>query len=98
MSNIPKHLLDSIIMSKEQWEEYKSQKRQIEIMERYFELICDIGYDYDGYNKADNLKKVIDNLVHYASLGRVANDTEIIYTDGKGINENILFEKIDKKD
>jgi len=37
----------------------KSQKdRRIEIMERYFELISDIGYDYDGCNSVESLKSI----------------------------------------
>lgn len=30
------------------------------------ELIKDIGFDYDGYNDTENLKKVIDELVNLA--------------------------------
>lgn len=119
MSNIPKHLLDSIIMSKEQWEEYQKIKeehknctrkhwqskcaehcanekilqRQIEIMERYFELISDIGYDYDGCNSVESLKALVDELTHLASLGRACNDKEAIYTDGNNKKLNILLEE-----
>ena len=34
------------------------------------QLIIDIGFDYDGYNDADNLKLLIDELVLYASCCR----------------------------
>ena len=71
-------------------------KRQIEIMERYFELICDLGYDYDGCKSKKELKSLIDEIVRFASLGRVANDTECIYENGLNEKLNILFEKIDK--
>ena len=94
-----KNLLESKLITNEQWEEYQNQKRQIEIMEKYFELIIDIGCDYDGYNTIEGLKSVIDELCHYASLGRVANDTESMYIaleDGTENEElfNILHEKI----
>lgn len=78
----------------------KDLERQIQIMEKYFELICDLGYDYDGCNTVEGLKSLIDELVRLASLGRVANDTEVIYStleDEEGNEEvfNILHEKID---
>lgn len=80
--------------------ENKEMERQIRIMEKYFELICDLGYDYDGCNTVEGLKSLIDELVRLASLGRVANDTEVIYStleDEEGNEEkyNILHEKID---
>lgn len=33
------------------------------------ELICDIGYDYDGCNSVESLKELIDELVDLASHG-----------------------------
>lgn len=33
------------------------------------ELICDIGYDYDGCNSVESLKELIDELVDLASQG-----------------------------
>lgn len=80
--------------------ENKEMERQIRIMEKYFELICDLGYDYDGCNTVEGLKSLIDELVRLASLGRVANDTEAIYStleDEEGNEEvfNILHEKTD---
>lgn len=36
------------------------------------QLIKDIGFDYDGYNDTENLKKVIDELVN------LADDIQII--------------------
>ena len=58
-------------------------KKQIIIMEKYLELICDLGYDYDGCNTIESLKGLVDELVHFASLGRVCCINEPIY-----INEN----------
>ena len=42
----------------------------IKTMEKYLELIVDLGYDYDGLNSEDNLKRLIDELCRYASMGR----------------------------
>lgn len=72
-------------------------ERQIQIMEKYFELICDIGCDYDGYNDVEGLKSVIDEMIRFASLGRAANDTEPIfnqYANGISKNVNILGEEL----
>ena len=33
------------------------------------ELICDIGYDYDGCNSVESLKELIDELVYLALHG-----------------------------
>ena len=64
------------------------------IMEKYLELIYDLGYDYDGLDKVESLKALIDELVRYASLGRVCNTTEPIYENG-GKKYNILLEEIE---
>ena len=68
--------------------------RSIEIMERYLELIYDLGYDYDGCNDVESLKGLIDEMCRLASLGRTCNVTEPIYVDGKGMKANILGEII----
>lgn len=65
----------------------------IKIMEKYFELIVDLGYDYDGLNQEESLKKLIDELCRYASLGRVYNTTEPIYTN-ENKKYNILNEEL----
>lgn len=77
-------------------EENNNLQRQIKIMEKYFELIIDMGFDYDGYNKAENLKSLIDELVKLASLGREKNDTEPMYMslDDEEKHYNILNEEI----
>lgn len=72
--------------------------RQVEIMERYLELIYDLGYDYDGFNDVENLKGLIDEMCRLASLGRACNVTEPIYEDDKGMKSNILGEIILKGD
>ena len=68
--------------------------RSIEIMERYLELICDLGYDYDGCNDVKSLKGLIDEMCRLASLGRACNDKEAIYSDGNNRKLNILLEEI----
>ena len=63
------------------------------IMEKYFELIIDLGFDYDGLNDEDSLKKLIDELCRFAKLGRAYNTTETIYVnDGK--KYNIIHEEL----
>jgi len=78
-----------------QWskELLKSKDKQIEIMEKYFELIIDLGYDYDGLSSIEDLRNLIDELVRYASLGRVCNTTEAIYVNQEK-KYNILGEMI----
>ena len=34
------------------------------------QLLIDIGFDYDGLNQVESLKKLIDELVHYAKESR----------------------------
>ena len=69
----------------------------IKIMEKYFELILNLGYDYDGLNEKESLKKLIDELCRYASLGRAYNTTEIIYVNGDK-KYNILNEELKGSD
>ena len=64
------------------------------IMEKYLELIADLGYDYDGLDKVESLKGLIDELVRLANLGRVCNTTEPIY-EKEDKKYNILLEEID---
>ena len=68
--------------------------KRIEIMERYLELIYDLGYDCDGCETTGDLMNLIDELVRLASLGRTCNVTEPITEDGKGKKYNILGEEI----
>lgn len=63
------------------------------IMEKYLELIADLGYDYDGCETTGDLVNLIDELVRLANLGRVCNTTEPIYENG-GKKYNILMEEI----
>lgn len=65
----------------------------IEIMEKYFELIIDLGFDYDGCNSIESLKGLIDELVHLAILGRGCNTSEPIYINGNK-KYNIIHEEL----
>lgn len=75
----------------------KAKEEMVEIMERYFEIIIDLAFDYDGAKKADSLKSLIDELVRFAKLGRACNTTETIYSDGKKYY-NILNEELKDSD
>lgn len=65
----------------------------IQIMEKYLELIIDLGFDYDGLNTVESLKALIDEIVRYAKLGRAYNITEPIFINEKN-KFNILGEEI----
>ena len=71
-------------------------KKIIIIMEKYFELIVDLGLDHDGFNESEDLKTLIDELVRFAGLGRAYNTTECIYIN-KNKKYNILNEEIKEK-
>ncbi len=71
--------------------------KQIEIMENYLELIIDLGFDYDGCNTIESLKVLIDELVHYAKLGRACNINTPVYANG-GKYYNILHEELKDSD
>lgn len=77
-------------------EEIEQLTNQIIIMEKYLELIHDLGYDYDGFNYEKDLKGLIDEMCRYASLGRVCNTTEPIFVD-RDKEYNILNEEIGAK-
>ena len=73
--------------------ENEELKQQIIIMEKYFELIHNISFDYDGYNDVAGLKGVIDELNRFANLGRACNITEPIH-ESDGVKFNILLQKL----
>lgn len=80
-------------MNEQLEQELERYKNIIEIMERYFELIIDLSFDYDGLNEVKSLKVLIDELKNYASLGRAYNTTEPIY-ENNGKKYNILHEEL----
>lgn len=81
----------------EQKEEIEKKDRQLEIKNRYLELIYDLGFDYDGWNEVDSLKALIDELVGYAKKAFNNDDKSVVYsTLGEGETFNILYEKVER--
>jgi len=78
-----------------QKEEIAKLKRQIEIKDNYLDLIYCIGYDYDGYEKAESLKELIDELVDYAIRGKNNDDKTVMFEGSKNSKFNILHERIE---
>lgn len=71
-----------------------TEKKRIIVMKKYFQLIIDLGFDYDGFHKAKDLKGLIDELVRIASLGLICDTNEKMYEDEEGNSYNILLEKL----
>lgn len=42
------------------------QKQVLDKIKKYNKRIIDYGFDYDGFNNVEDLKKLIDMLVDYA--------------------------------
>lgn len=53
-------------------QELQSLRRERDEMEKALELIQDIGFDYDGMEKPESLKRLIDELVGIAGKARKA--------------------------
>lgn len=47
-------------------QELDKLQKQIELKDEYSKKIIYIGFDHDGYSKAESLKELIDELVGYA--------------------------------
>jgi len=47
----------------QKWNRAEAKK---EVLQTALTFIADIGYDYDGFEKVDSLKKLIDEMVGYA--------------------------------
>lgn len=58
-------------------------KNKCENKDKWCQLIVDIGYDYDGYVRSDNLMKLMDELVKYAIWSRDDHDYDAFQEDGK---------------
>ena len=69
-------------------------KRQIEIKDKFCGLITALGFDYDGFNTADELKGLIDTIVDYANKAIQCDDKSPIYVNGDDKPLNILLEKV----
>lgn len=66
-----KKAIDDLLEEKQFLEEQvKYLKSKIENKDNWCQLIADIGYDYDGYRKAEDLMSLIDELVKYALYSR----------------------------
>lgn len=76
--------------------EINNLQRQVKIKNAYLQLIIDLAFDYDGYEKAEDLKELIDELVAYAVLAIKNDDKEVIYESGHDQTQsNILMEPLD---
>lgn len=71
-----------------------NEEDKVNLMEAMYQnliMIRDIGFDYDGYSKAEDLKELIDELVKYAKNGLKGERPQFIgkngavqeYKDGK---------------
>ena len=69
-------------------------ERQIKIKDSYCTHIINLGFDYDGYTKAESLKKLIDELVEISRKALRCEDMTIEYTSGDNKAYNILMEEI----
>lgn len=76
---------DYIVSLKQENKQLKEKneylKNQKENKDNWFQLIVDIGYDYDGYNDVENLKHLIDELVKFALNGRDNYEYEDIFEE-----------------
>lgn len=69
-------------------------ERQIEIKDKWCQLIIDLGFDYDGLNTVESLKGLIDELVDYAHKAIICDDVSVIYVGANDKKSNILLENI----
>lgn len=93
---LAKKMIDKL---EEKDKEIEQLNQRVIIMEKYFELISDLGYDYDGFNNVEDLKSLINGLVRYANLGRACNTTECIYVSGDDNKKyNILNKELKGSD
>lgn len=75
-------------------ERIKELERQIDIKDRYCDMIWCLGVDYDGYETPEGLKSLIDELVALAKRA-VKNDDKYAMYEGCGDKYyNILNEEV----
>lgn len=76
----------------------KDLERQIKIKDAWCSQIYAIGFDYDGYHKAESLKKLIDELVDYSTKAINCDDKSVVYHryDSHDVQTkvNILLEEV----
>lgn len=63
-------------------------ERQIEIKNKYFQMIIDYGFD-----DVSNLKQLIDDIVELSRAGLDCNDKRVVYINSKK-KYNILHEEL----
>ena len=51
--------------------------------DEWLELIWQIGYDYDGYHKAEDLKDIIDELVEISKKARACLHDGKLFVEDK---------------
>lgn len=71
--------------------------REIQIKDKYLDLIVVIGYDYDGFNEVESLKGLIDELVRFAKMALDNDDKTSIVIDSNDKKMNILGEIIESE-
>ena len=85
-------LLDGIDQLEKENKQLKEKieylKNQKENKDKWFQLIADIGFDYDGYNDTENLKHLIDELVKFALNGRDNYEYEDIFKELESSDNN----------
>ena len=69
-------------------------ERQINIKDKWCQLIIDLGFDYDGCNRIESLKGLIDELVDYAHKAIICDDVSVAYVGADDKKSNILLENI----
>lgn len=69
-------------------------ERQIEVKDKWCQLIIDLGFDYDGFNTVESLKGLIDELVDYAHKAIICDDVSVAYVGADDKKSNILLEDI----
>lgn len=72
-------------------------ERELKIYRATLTLIKDIGFDYDGFNDADSLKDLIDELVGFAIKGLKKESPTYVNT-ADGTITNIFGEVVGKDD
>lgn len=77
-------------------EKIKALERQIEIKDRYCDMIWCLGVDYDGYETPEGLKSLIDELIALAKRAVKNDDKYAMYKICDDKYYNILNEEVPK--
>ena len=78
----------------EQIDIIKELERQIDIKDRYCDMIWCLGVDYDGYETPEGLKSLIDELVDLAKKAAKNDDKYAMYEGCGDKYYNILNEDV----